>query len=1056
MYELKAAVFRACQALREAGLTEARIVRKTTQQGMPLSRSVVAKLTSDGDEQGWRAPSLRTCMVIDAICGDVNVTAGLAERRKALDQAARELRAAKAQDRAADNSRNLSYAQRAAMAGEVRDYLSALGQMLAQTPAWLPYRRLDSGFAERLVKVSDEAPVPAPDGGLYRELPPPGTVRWERAIQGVPIAVVLADAGYGKTWQLRRHCLRLCEQALAALDSDTALSGIRWPLWAPAADLARCWPGGDHPAASVAAAATAELRRSGQPVSAELVGFLAEALTAGSVSVVVDAYDEVFDNQLRYAVKQALNWLTAGSRRGQAQLILASRQAGYDQPFDLRGDPEEDDVAPGGKPYYIHLGLLAESQVQVLWAEWFAARARPVPDERLQPAVTPNSPLRRFVGVPLVAAFCAWVAELEAVSATRTGLYGQVLRRFLGQAWKTSPAAASPAPQDGARRALLEEGLTELAWLMATEQGRWRDSIDVGRCERILGASGASAPPGFSHTWELVRQIGILVQEGAEHSLGDGPVLWIHRSVQQFLAARKLVALGTAAGPYIENAWLHPAWGDVLDFAIGMEPGREEGEGAVTCAVRTAAVGNHDALGWYAGVFAAASAGLPAAPAVHGAVVERLWWLHRAGLLSPTYLAQVLALVTGASSEAIVRALRDRLDDPGTDRSESWQAMAWSGVPGRTLLARLVRESPQAIGAAAALHAVDPATAVAALRDRVAADLPVGAADALVLRELDTAAVALLAERYEADPESEQRADWLGLTGHPLARQLLSDPRRLRDHAARVRYAAAYGLAGAYGTDIDEAGLHLLLDVALHDPLPELRRRIRGRLQDIADEVPWVEAALDDVFDQLHADPTQPEIIDPESLAPLLREVGPATHKAVAMLLVEPALIDGPLLEPLLTLTERALRGELDQSLTADVARAVAARFGAQTFVEPACAMLRRADEAPAAAGRLAVGLAWAAPGDSQVFDALVACAGSNPHPLTSAALHVYDLPMPMKCDALGQTLLRLTASRPSAVEVWSRTLRSLLQQAPQSERQRCREMCAAATQHLLRLRGEA
>jgi hypothetical protein len=1054
MYELKAAVFRACQALREAGLTEARIVGKATQKGTPLSRSVVAKLTSDGDEQGWRVPSLRTCLVIDAICRDMNVTADLAGRRKALDQAARDLRAAKARDRTADNSRNLSYAQRAAMEGELRDYLAALGRVLAQTPAWLPYRRLDSGFAERLVKVSDEAPVPAPDGGLYREAPPPGTVRWERAIEGVPIAVVLADAGYGKTWQLRRHCLRLCERALAALDSDMPISEVRLPLWVPAGDLARSWPGGGSPAASVAAAATSELRRFGKPVSAELTDFLAGALAVGSVDVLIDAYDEVFNDQLRSSVKQALSWLTEGPRREKAQLILASRQAGYDQPFDLRGDPEEDDAAPGERPYYVHLGPLEESQVQVLWAEWFAARRLPVPDERLQPAVTPNSPLRRFVGVPLVAAFCAWVAEHEEVSSTRTGLYGQVLRRFLGQAWKTDPPAASSARQDGARRAVLEEALVEMAWLMATEQGRWRDSMDVGRCEQILATSGPTVPHGRSHTWELVRQIGILVQEGAEHSLGDGPVLWIHRSVQQFLAARKLVALGSAAAPYVENAWLHPAWGDVLDFAIGMETGQEEG--AVTRAVRAAAVGDDDALGWYAGVFAAASAGLPAAPAVRGVVVKRVWRLHRVGLLSPTYLARVLALVAEASSEAVVRALHDRLDDPDTDRSELWRAMAWSGAPGRTLLARLIRESPEAIGAAAALHAVDPAAAVAALRDRVAEDLPVGAADAPVLRELDTAAVALLAERYEAEPESEQRADWLGLTGHPLARQMLSDPRRLRHHAERIRYAAAYGLAGAYGTDIDEAGLRVLLDVALHDPLPELRRRIRSRLQDVAAEVPWVEAALDDVFDQLHADPTQPEITDRESLAPLLRQVGPATHKAVAMLLVEPALIDGPVLEPLLALTERALRGELDQSLTADVARAVAARFGAQTFAEPACAMLRRADEAPAAAGRLAVGLAWAVPGDPEIFDALVACAGGNPHPLTSAALHVYDLPVPMKCDALGRSLLRLAASRPRAVEVWSRALRSLLQQAPQRERQQFRGMCAAATQHLLRLLGEA
>jgi hypothetical protein len=244
LHQLKDDVFRAYQALREAGLSEARIAARAARQGMPLSRSVVAKLTSDSDEQGWRIPSLRTCLAIDAVCREMNLAVGLAERRQALDLAARELRAAKARDQRADSSRNLSYAQRAALEGELRDYLAVLGRVLARTPTWLPYRRLDSGFAERLVKVSDEAPDPAPDGGLYREAPPPGTVRWERAIEGVPIAVVLADAGYGKTWQLRRHCLRLCQRALAALDSDRPISEVRVPLWVPAGDLARCWPGG--------------------------------------------------------------------------------------------------------------------------------------------------------------------------------------------------------------------------------------------------------------------------------------------------------------------------------------------------------------------------------------------------------------------------------------------------------------------------------------------------------------------------------------------------------------------------------------------------------------------------------------------------------------------------------------------------------------------------------------------------------------------------------------------------------------------------------------------
>ena len=81
LYELKAATVGAYDALRERGLTEARIVRLAGAMGMPLSRSVVAKLKSEGDRLGWRPPSLPTCRVIDAICRDRNVPSDLTGRR---------------------------------------------------------------------------------------------------------------------------------------------------------------------------------------------------------------------------------------------------------------------------------------------------------------------------------------------------------------------------------------------------------------------------------------------------------------------------------------------------------------------------------------------------------------------------------------------------------------------------------------------------------------------------------------------------------------------------------------------------------------------------------------------------------------------------------------------------------------------------------------------------------------------------------------------------------------------------------------------------------------
>ena len=1057
-YELKHATFLMLDALRQQGLSGTGIARETARTGMPLSRSVVAKLTSDSDASGWRPPSLQTCRTVDALCRARGIQADLARRRQALDQAAAVVRNAIAVDRAADTARNLSYAQLAAVRNELRDFLAASSQALLRTPPWLPYRRLDSGFAERFVRVSDQAPTPDPDSGLYQVMPPQGTVRWDRAVEGLRIAVVLADAGYGKTWQLRHHYHRLCEQAHSALDRGAALAGIPFPLWVTAADLARCWAaGGDGPAAAVITAAASEPGRAGVLMSSGLASFLADRLTAGVTHVLIDAYDEVFDDSLRFALKQALGWLADPDRAPAARIILTSRRAGYDQPFDVRVDsPEDDDEDEPPlteRPCYLYLGALEEAQIRRLWADWFGQRGSPVPENRLEPAVTPNSPLRRFVGVPLVAAFCAWVAERETVSFTRTGLYGQVLSRFLAQMWKPDPPSVSGSlRQDGARRARLEAALGELAWVMATEGDRWRDAVDIGRCEQVLMAHGPAAPAGHSHTWEPLRQVGILVQpDGGEDVPGDGPVLWIHRSVQQYLVARKLIHLGPEVNTFVAGAWLHPAWGDVLDFAIGLEAAAD-GDGAVTRTVHAHAAGPDDPLGWYSAVSAAASAGLPAGQAARGAVLERVWALHRAGLLSPGHLARVLALVPGADADAVVDALRGRLESPAADRKELWRALAWAGKPGRTLLAGLVRGSPEAAGAAAALYTTEPQSAVAALRDRVARDLPLGAADARVLRELDERAVGLLASRYEAEPESDERAGWLGLTRHPLAREVLSAPERLRHATADIRFAAADGLAEWYGTDIDREGLEILLGIALRDPLPEVRRRIRNRLQSIAEDVPWVEASLDAVFDELYQDPTQPEISDRDSLAVALREIGPATHKAVAMLIVEPRLIDGPVREALLDLLLRALRGELEPELTADVARAVIARFGVATFAEPACSVLREADGGPLAVARVAIGLAWAVPGNLEVFEVLTACAGSHPHPLTEAVLHSYDLPLAMKCDVLGRALLALTSARPVAVEVWGGALRSLLEKAAQDDRRRFRELCAVATGHLLQL----
>lgn len=92
---------------------------------------------------------------------------GLVERN-GDGPAAAAVRYAQAVDKGADTARNLSYAERAAVQSELRDFLTASSRVLSRTAPWLPYRRLDSGFAERFVRVSDQAPTPDPWAERYR------------------------------------------------------------------------------------------------------------------------------------------------------------------------------------------------------------------------------------------------------------------------------------------------------------------------------------------------------------------------------------------------------------------------------------------------------------------------------------------------------------------------------------------------------------------------------------------------------------------------------------------------------------------------------------------------------------------------------------------------------------------------------------------------------------------------------------------------------------------------------------------------------------------------
>ena len=936
----------------------------------------------------------------------------------------------------------------------LRSYLRALLNSLQRTQGWMPYATLDRGFLHRSVSVSDEPPNQPVDESLYYHphLLHHGDVSWERAIKDVPIAVILGDAGYGKTWLLRYHGLELCDAALKALDRGIEPVKITVPLYVHAHQLASNWNAGL--AAREALVKSAMMMVRDDVIEPEtLLRFFVQRIesAASSLYILIDAYDEVFDDQLLDCLKEALAWLSGLVRAGGGpRILLTSRPAGYEDPFTHYSENDRVDGRTPLLPQYLHLGVLGEHQVRRLWNRWFVLRGKPVPEDRLNPVMAPESAIRMFAGVPLVAAFCAWVAENESVAANRSGLYGQVVDKFLGLHWKISVEAGS-VQQDPAFRAQLSHALTELAWHMAAGQSTWQDVVTVTDCESILAPALtiAGSRQERSRTFDAVRKFGILLELGVPDTADQVPVAWIHRSVHQFLAARKLITMSQSNVHTLidDRCWFRTEWADVLDFAIGLEAQPPRGKRPVTTVVRQLALSNNDGLGWFATIFAAAGAGIPAEDDLRRNVVDRVWALHRVGFLSATHLARVLALTPEADPAEIVAIVLDAIQQHRPSQ-ETWDALACSAQPGVTALQTAITHSADASGAAIALYKVAPDTAVEAIRERLKAGLVVDAVDSPVLRDLNEDDVSWLRQIYRSDRNSEPIARTLGWTGHKDARRDLLTVLEDTETTPAARRAAVSGLAASYGNELDEEGCNALLGIALRDPDRTVRMQTRDELKKIGRNVPWVSMQIDEHFDELHRDQSMSELSDLESIAARLHTIGPATITAVVMLQEDPKLCRGPVSEAMLALTAKALDGELNADLIMQVAT-----FVGPKFIELACERLHHANEFPAERiVRLATGLCLAAPRDLKVFEAIVAAAAVQPHPTLTTALHVNDLPPIDKITYLVQKLKVLPQLNRAAIRIWSDVLYNSLLEVPSAERTALRQPCSAATQHILTL----
>ncbi|HEX6356037.1 NACHT domain-containing protein [Actinophytocola sp.] len=456
---------------------------------------------------------------------------------------------------------------------ELLAYLGALRTTLGRALRWHPGEELAATFCRRSVRmVSASTAYDVVAGQLH--LRNRGLVRgdadWDDAVALPRLIVVLGDAGYGKTWQLRRHGQVLCDRAMSALHHGADITAVDLPMWLHASALAESVGGRQSRAEQLVDGAIRTVSDENVVVSQLLRDHLIRRLTSGNgrLLVLVDAYDEVFDSRSKDSVQAGLAWLGRQVRAGDGlRVILTSRPVGYVCPFSTR-----ETTVP---VHHVELAALTVGQVRQLWQTWFTHLGVEVPEPRLQPLLSRDSPLAEHVQVPLIAAFCAWVAQDEAASRTRVGLYEQVIRRFIGMWWKQGDQSphGHNTRHDPVRQQQIRHALEQLAWHMAAGEGEWRDWVDSKECESELQEAGLSPLPGWSRTAELVDLHGVLLRLGNRPAnYFDNPIAWVHPNVHEYLAANSLVTLPAQEVEYwLEHGHNRPEWAATVVFAAELE-----------------------------------------------------------------------------------------------------------------------------------------------------------------------------------------------------------------------------------------------------------------------------------------------------------------------------------------------------------------------------------------------------------------------------------------------------------------------------------------------------
>ncbi len=407
---------------------------------------------------------------------------------------------------------------------------------------------------ERLDPKDDRDTRPAP--------PPP--VPWdEHAAARFPRAVILGDPGFGKTWLLRYEARRLAHDGARVLrDRAGGLDALALPLWARLSDLNRT----DDPLEEVLATGQSEAFRR----------FVHQRLEAGQAVVLLDAWDEVpvevpepgqpigYKPNYRQRLGQRID--AFARRYPRCRVLLTSRIVGYD-----------DSPIPDARE--LELFAFDGPQIEAFARVWFSDAATA---ESFLALLRQNLQVRGLARIPLMLTLmCRASIEQQHSSqpakpsdalTRRVSIYSLCLRGLLRD-WRVEEK--KEPIREGDVEAILEV-LAAAAYALFAGGGYEQFGEDVLREKVRASLQGLGA--GHELAWRnptdviaILKHAGILITTGERR---DAPLLFLHRTFHEYLAARALAQRAQAEGwEAIEvlldrKAW-RPAWQEVIVLLAG-------------------------------------------------------------------------------------------------------------------------------------------------------------------------------------------------------------------------------------------------------------------------------------------------------------------------------------------------------------------------------------------------------------------------------------------------------------------------------------------------------